>query len=262
MKSVKSAWNALSTVNHQVKALQEELESNQRVADEMALALKHIKNGDEEFDIPSTFFSNLLSQFENRLSQYKKRIDEMEEIINSSLEKENQKQRSLQEGTMNDDAMGLGEDGQGDSTNSSMLYQVLQLLYNNFLSVANQVETVNELVETKELKMKRFLERNTSMTLNDIESLFEYKESESDAMIKNLNALSVKNQERSALRSFDDLSLDDRRDDSRVLGRKRKAYDTALISKQDDRDRDLYSPLDSRKRYVFIKIIFTNNPMN
>lgn len=128
----------------------------------------------------------------------------MEEIIDSSLEKENQKQRMMQEGGYMDD---IAEDGQGVSSNSNLLYQVLQLLYNNFCLVANQVEAVNEMVEAKELKMKKFLERNTSMTLSDIENLFEYKESESDTMIKNLNALSVKNNERSTLLSLDDLSL-------------------------------------------------------
>lgn len=247
VKEVKSAWKALTNVKSQVKLLQEELEQNQRVAEEMVLTLKHIKNGDEEFDIPSTYFANLLTQFESRLSQYKRRIDEMEEIINSSLAKETQRQRMAQEGSINDDVMGNDADGQGDSHNFALLYQVLQLLYNNFCSVANQVEAVNEMVESRELKMKKFLERNTSMTHNDIESLFEYKESESETMMRNLNSLAVRNNERSALKSFDDLSLGDKREDPRMIGRKRKAYETSLITRQEDRLKDLYSPLDTQK---------------
>lgn len=267
VKAVKGAWNSLSSINHQVKGLQEELENNQRVADEMCLILKHIKNGDMEFDIPSSYFSNLISQFETRLTQYKKRINEMEEIIKASLEKESQKQKRMQDGKFIDsipqklippfysltnlktiDDFTFGEEGQGDAANSSLLYQVLQLLYNNFCLVANQVEAVNEMVETKELKMKKFLERNTTMTLGDIESLFEYKESESDAMIKNLNALAVKNNERSTLKSLDDLSLNDKRNDTRLTSRKRKTYATNLMYQHEQVNVDPYEILDSRKR--------------
>ena len=135
------------------------VESNHNVIDEMKFVLDKIKKGSDDISIPSTFFVSLLGQFESRLSQYKKRIDEMEEIINSSLEKENQKQRLMQEGSAAvDDPMGY-DDSQGVSTNSSLLYQVLHLLYSNFCVVANQVEAVNEMVENKESKMKKFLEK-------------------------------------------------------------------------------------------------------
>lgn len=50
VKSVKSAWNALSSINHQVNSLQEELEANQRVVDEMALTLKNIRDGRDDYD--------------------------------------------------------------------------------------------------------------------------------------------------------------------------------------------------------------------
>lgn len=245
VKSVKSAWNALSNVNHQVKVLQEELENNQNVVDEMRYVLDQINKGSTNLDVPSTFFVNLLSQFESRLSQYKKRIEEMEEIINSSLEKENQKQRLVQEGNVEDEAMEYEDQNQGGSTNSSLLYQVLHLLYNNFCTVANQIEAVNEMVEAKELKMKKFLERNSSMTQNEIERLFEFKESESDTMMKSLNALATKN----SIKSFEELSLDDRMDDPRKLGKKRKAYDVQLIPGETDRMSSMYSPYESHKRY-------------
>jgi DNA repair exonuclease SbcCD ATPase subunit len=97
VKEVKSAWKALSSIKSQVQLLHEELEHNQRVAEEMVVILKHIKNGDEEFNIPSNYFSNLLSQFENRLNQYKRRIDEMEEIIINTNQAREQKQMIGQE---------------------------------------------------------------------------------------------------------------------------------------------------------------------
>lgn len=102
------------------------------------------------------------------------------------------------------------------------------------------------MVESREHKLKQYLERNSTMTLNEIEAVFEYKESESEAMIRSLNSLAIKNNERSALRSFDELSLDDKRDDTRMLGRKRKAYETSLISRQDDY-KDSYLSLPSKK---------------
>jgi hypothetical protein len=129
VKAVKTAWNSLSSVNTQVKSLQEELEKNQTVTSEMKLALRHIKNGDDEFEIPSKYFDDLVMQFEARLTQYKKRIEEMEDIINSSLEKEkNQNQYMNEEGN---DGSNF-QDAQGSSNNSDMLYQVLKLLYDNF----------------------------------------------------------------------------------------------------------------------------------
>lgn len=129
VKAVKSAWNSLSSVNTQVKMLQEELEKNQTVTSEMKLALKNIKNGDDEFEIPSKYFDDLVTQFEVRLTQYKKRIEEMEEIINSSLEKEkHQNQYMTEEGNEGSNL----QDVQGNSNNSDMLYQVLKLLYDNF----------------------------------------------------------------------------------------------------------------------------------
>ena len=205
--------------------LQLELESNHNVVDEMKFVLDKIKKGSDDISIPSTFFVSLLGQFESRLSQYKKRIDEMEEIINSSLEKENQKQRLMQEGSAAvDDPMGY-DDSQGVSTNSSLLYQVLHLLYSNFCVVANQVEAVNEMVENKEAKMKKFLEKNSSLSQGEIEKLFEYKESESESMMKNSDW--------STLMAFDKFSLDEKKEDERRLGKKRKAYETLLIQGED-----------------------------
>lgn len=225
VKSVKSAWNALNNINIQVRMLQLELESNHNVVDEMKFVLDKIKKGSDDISIPSTFFVSLLGQFESRLSQYKKRIDEMEEIINSSLEKENQKQRLMQEGSAAvDDPMGY-DDSQGVSTNSSLLYQVLHLLYSNFCVVANQVEAVNEMVESKEAKMKKFLEKNSSLSQGEIEKLFEYKESESESMMKNSDW--------STLMAFDKFSLDEKKEDERRLGKKRKAYETLLIQGED-----------------------------
>ena len=149
----------------------------------------------------------------------------MEEIINSSLEKENQKQRLIQEGSAAvDDPMGY-DDSQGVSTNSSLLYQVLHLLYSNFCVVANQVEAVNEMVESKEAKMKKFLEKNSSLSQGEIEKLFEYKESESESMMKNSDW--------STLMAFDKFSLDEKKEDERRLGKKRKAYETLLIQGED-----------------------------
>ena len=225
VKSVKSAWNALNNINIQVRMLQLELESNHNVVDEMKFVLDKIKKGSDDISIPSTFFVSLLGQFESRLSQYKKRIDEMEEIINSSLEKENQKQRLMQEGSAAvDDPMGY-DDSQGVSTNSSLLYQVLHLLYSNFCVVANQVEAVNEMVENKEAKMKKFLEKNSSLSQGEIEKLFKYKESESESMMKNSDW--------STLMAFDKFSLDEKKEDERRLGKKRKAYETLLIQGED-----------------------------
>ena len=225
VKSVKSAWNALNNINIQVRMLQLELESNHNVVDEMKFVLDKIKKGSDDISIPSTFFVSLLGQFESRLSQYKKRIDEMEEIINSSLEKENQNQRLMQEGSAAvDDPMGY-DDSQGVSTNSSLLYQVLHLLYSNFCVVANQVEAVNEMVESKEAKMKKFLEKNSSLSQGEIEKLFEYKESESESMMKNSDW--------STLMAFDKFSLDEKKEDERRLGKKRKAYETLLIQGED-----------------------------
>lgn len=87
------------------------------------------------------------------------------------------------------------------------------------------------MVEDREIKMKRFLERNTSMHTVEIDQLFEYKENESDAMIRNLNSLGAKNTERSALQSLDDLSLDDS-DNKLNVRRKRKQYDTMLVGRE------------------------------
>lgn len=88
LKSVKSAWNALSNVNLQVKNLQNELEKNQDNVQQMKYMLHEIQNGNPTQKIPSDFFVSLLEQFETRLSQYKKRIDEIEGMLDSSLEKD------------------------------------------------------------------------------------------------------------------------------------------------------------------------------
>ena len=149
----------------------------------------------------------------------------MEEIINSSLEKENQKQRLMQEGSAAVDDPMRYDDSQGISTNSSLLYQVLHLLYSNFCVVANQVEAVNEMVENKEAKMKKFLEKNSSLSQGEIEKLFKYKESESESMMKNSDW--------STLMAFDKFSLDEKKEDERRLGKKRKAYETLLIQGED-----------------------------
>lgn len=227
VKAVKSAWTSLSTVNTQLRSLQNELETNKTVCEEIKLALKTLKEGDEQVDFPSTYFQSLISQFEARLSLYQKGIDEVEELIDSSIQKESE--RSLMErGVLNDD---FGYEGQSDLSNTSLLYQVLQLLYDNFMSVANQVEAISEMVDTRVIKTKRYLERNTNMSLNEIEKLFEYKESESDAMINNLNSLSVRNTEKSILRGLDRLSLDES-DTSFEPGMKRRAYETSLISNE------------------------------
>ena len=239
VKSVKSAWNALNNINIQVRMLQQELENNINVVSQMQYHLQEIKKGNTEIDIPSTYFYSLLGQFESRLSLYKKRIDEMEDIINSSLEKENQKQRFVQEGSAAvDDPMGY-DDSQGISSNSSLLYQVLHLLYSNFWAVANQVEALNEIVESKEKKMIAFLNKNSSLSQNEIEKLFEYKESESESLMKSSDW--------STLMAFDKFSLDEKKEDDRRLGKKRKAYDTLLIRGEDERAYD-YSPIEGNKR--------------
>ena len=110
------------------------------------------------------------------------------------------------------------------------------------------------MVEDRELKMKRFLERNTSMHTIEIEQLFEYKESESDTMIRNLNSLGLKNSERAALQSMDDLSLED--SDKTKITRKRKKYDTVLVGRESDnpmgsqnREFDPYVRSKRRKEY-------------
>jgi hypothetical protein len=87
------------------------------------------------------------------------------------------------------------------------------------------------MVEDREIKMKRFLEMNSSMHTVEIDQFFEYKENESDAMIRNLNSLGAKNIERSALRSFDELSLEDGENKNNI-SRKRKQYDTILVNKE------------------------------
>lgn len=140
VKEVKSAWKALSSIKSQVQLLQEELEHNQRVGEEMVVILKHIKNGDEEFNIPSNYFSNLLTQFENRLNQYKRRIDEMEEIIINTNQAREQKLKIGQDDGMSGifqeklakfNPLGYEEE-QTEASKFALLYQVLQLLYNNF----------------------------------------------------------------------------------------------------------------------------------
>ena len=237
VKSVKSAWTSLNSVNNQLKILQGELEKNKNVSDQIALALKNLKNGEEDVEIPSSYFQDLITQFEARLSNYQKRIDEIEELINSSLEKESQKKSLLKKGSLNND---LEYEAQSDLSNTNLLYQVLQLLYDNFLTVANQVEAITEMVDSRVLKTKRFLERNSNMSLNEIDQLFEYKESESDTMINNLNSLSMRNNEKSTLSALSGLSLDDE-DSSIGIGRKRRAYETSLISNEEGKHRSKYN---------------------
>jgi len=199
----------------------------------MKYLLHEIKNGNPTHKIPSNFFEDLLEQFESRLTQYKKRIDEVEEILNASIEKESFRKRLTQDGTYIEDM----DVDQQEST-ASLLYQVLHLLYQNFCTVSNQVEFVNEMVESRVLKIKKYWEQSTRMTNAEIEDLFEYKESESDTVIKDLNKLASKNNEKSTFKAFDRMSLDTE-DDKSQIGRKRRAGEIPLIS---------YAPTDNLTR--------------
>lgn len=106
------------------------------------------------------------------------------------------------------------------------------------------------MVEVRELKLKRFLESNTTMTINEIENLFEFKESESDTILNKIS-------EKTTLIALDSMSLGASLDDDKnQIGKKRKAGDLQLLSyvpeesmsRSRDTDSDNYH-FRSKRRY-------------
>ncbi len=185
MKSLKEACNAVSQLDGQLKSLEEERNTNQKAVEEMQKMWTTLVESNHQIELPSNYLTNLIGQFEGKAKQYSQQIEEMEKMYEAS------------QSSMSQDEEGYEK-----------IFRVIQMLYENMLIVADGVQYVQSLIDTRVKEMTEYLLLNSNLSPTEVNKIFEYKESYSDEMTKKINSLNQSNFEKQATYSMNRLTLD------------------------------------------------------